>query len=254
MKQKVYLYNQFTNSSQKLLAYYVAVIIWTCACVTANAENNVLQKPNLKVLDIGNSYTNDATALLPKIVAASGSDISDLCLYKATRGSGSFKSWYDLYNDNDNTTYTIAKVMGGINANITTGNGEAGDGTHCEVGLCRYTAACCYYESLIAPRSGISALGNTFRYDASKTETTYPNVSVTDENALIAQTAAILATENWYECINPETRITGIHPINNSSMGGNITIYDLNGIRASSATRGIKIIRGADGTTKKILH
>ena len=35
----------------------------------------VLKKPNLKVLDIGNSYTNDATALLPTVVKNSGADI-----------------------------------------------------------------------------------------------------------------------------------------------------------------------------------
>lgn len=34
----------------------------------------VLNKRELKVLDIGNSYTNDATSLLPQIVEASGVD------------------------------------------------------------------------------------------------------------------------------------------------------------------------------------
>ena len=340
--------NKLRHLSKKLQAYYIAIIsiAGLCACVhnRVYADNSILLKSNLKVLDIGNSYTNDATNLLPEIAAASCSDISDLCLYKATRSSGSFKNWYDIYHDQDNgTTYTISKVLGGIDANITTGNGEAGDGslfrealenekwdiiiihqmstyapyyaewnttgkggylkellailkdkqpqamigfllvhsywdghsgnkekssylrwqliansvkrlcaeygisfvipygtavenlrssslnnefdltrdgTHCGFGLCRYTAACCYYESLIAPRSGISVLGNTARYDASKAEeTTYPSVSVTDENALIAQKAAILATENWYECVNPET-VTNIHHISNILIGG----------------------------------
>ena len=40
----------------------------------------VLKKPNLKVLDIGNSYTNDATALLPTVVKNSGADVKELCL------------------------------------------------------------------------------------------------------------------------------------------------------------------------------
>ena len=340
------------HSCEKFRACYITivtmVVLFACVHIRAYADNNILLKPNLKVLDIGNSYTNDATNLLPKITAASGSDISDLCLYKATRSSGSFKSWYDLYHDNDNQTYTIAKVMGGIDADVTTGRGEAGDGSlfretlenetwdiiiihqrsnfapyyddwnttgnggylkellallkdkqplamigfllvhsywdehsenkehssflrwqliansvkrlceeydisfvipygtavenlrssslnneydltrdgaHCGFGLCRYTAACCYYESLIAPRSGISVLGNTARYDASKAEETiYPSVSVTDENALIAQKAAILATENWYECTNPETE-TGIHHISNSLNGGGVKLF-----------------------------
>ena len=80
------------------------------------------------------------------------------------------------------------------------------DGLHLAYGLGRYAAACCYYESLITPRSGISVLGNSARYDASQAPSSkYPAISVTDENALIAQKAAVLATEYMYECINPET-------------------------------------------------
>ena len=79
------------------------------------------------------------------------------------------------------------------------------DGLHLTYGLGRYTAACCYYESLIAPRSGISVLGNAARYDASQAASSkYPSISVTDENALIAQKAAVLATKHMFECINPE--------------------------------------------------
>ena len=62
-----------------------------------------------------------------------------------------------------------------------------------------------YYESLIAPRSGISVLGNSAIYDAPNSSSGYPGVSVTHENALIAQKAAVCATNNWYECINPES-------------------------------------------------
>ena len=374
--------NRLRHLFKKLQAYYIAIIsiAGLCACmhIRVYADNSILLKPNLKVLDIGNSYTDDATDLLPMITAASGSDISDLCLYKTYRGSGSFKTWYDIYNDQDSTkSYTISKVMGCIDANITTGKGKAGDGSffrdalenekwdiiiihqmstyapyydvwnsteeggylkellailkdkqpqamigfllvhsywdgysgnkehssylrwqliansvkrlcaeydisfvipygtavenlrssslnneydltrdgaHCGFGLCRYTAACCYYESLIAPRSGISVLGNTARYDASKAEeTTYPSVSVTDENALIAQKAAILATENWYECVNPET-VTNIHHISNILMRGNKVSYELNGIRTPSTNRGINILREVDGSVRKVLR
>lgn len=95
----------------------------------ANASDSILTKPNLKVLDIGNSYTDDATALLSLIVRASGSDVSDMCLYKATRGGGSFKNWYDRYYDNDIETsnYSIVKVLGGIKANISTGTERGGN-------------------------------------------------------------------------------------------------------------------------------
>lgn len=301
----------------------------------------LLNRPNLKVLDIGNSYTDDATALLPRIAAASGADLSDMCLYKAIRGGATFKNWYDRYYDNDNANYSISKVLGGIDANITTGSGigndgtlfrealtneqwdiiiihqyslyapyyeqwntltkggylsellsllkacqpqaaigfllvhsywdEYGsnkensslerwrliansveqlckdydislvipygtavenlrasslnneydltrDGTHCDNGLSRYAAACCYYESLIAPRSGISVLGNTSRYNASASSSQYPAVSVTDENAPVAQKAAVLAVQNWHECVNPEA--TEAQPLGVSLLDG----------------------------------
>ena len=312
----------------RLFRFILLIICIGLSSSIANASDSILTKPNLKVLDIGNSYTNDATDMLSLIVKASGSDVSDMCLYKALRSSGSFKNWYDRYYDNDNYDYSISKVLGGINAKIKTGK-ESGtngtlfreclekekwdiiiihqvsnyapyydkwltstssgyliellnllrdlqpqaiigfllvhsswdeyrgntekssferwkliansvkrlcedfsisfvipygtavenlrssslnneydltmDGTHCGYGLCRYTAACCYYESLIAPRSGISVLGNSAIYDASNSSSTYPSVSVTRENALIAQKAAVSATNNWYECINPES-------------------------------------------------
>jgi hypothetical protein len=95
----------------------------------ANAEDGILKKANLKVLDIGNSYTDDATAMLPLIASMSGSDLSDMCLYRAVRGGASFKNWYDRYYDKDNYKYSISKVLGGINAAITTGAGEGTDGS-----------------------------------------------------------------------------------------------------------------------------
>lgn len=309
----------------------LAVCLMTCSAeVQEKPTPKVEDKPTLKVLDIGNSYTNDATNLLPLITEASGSDISNICLYKAIRSSASYKNWYDVWCDKDTTyRYRIEKVLGGLHANVSTGIGAKGDGslfrkllteekwdliivhqvstyapyyecwngtdaggyldellsvikehqpdavigcyilhsfwdnytrnkegssyerwklicssikemqkdyridfiipygtaienlrssslnneydltrdgTHLGYGLCQYTAACCYYETLIAPRSGISVLGNAARYDASQAKSsTYPSISVTDGNAPIAQKAAVLATKHMFECINPET-------------------------------------------------
>ena len=79
------------------------------------------------------------------------------------------------------------------------------DGTQLAYGLGRYVAACCYYEALIAPRSGISVAGNTLRPTvSSSTSSTYPIVAVTDENAALAQRAAVLAVSDPYVCHNPE--------------------------------------------------
>ena len=266
-------------------------------------SNNILKKSQLKVLDIGNSYTIGATSLLPLVAEASGADLSSICVYQCERGGASFKNWVDIYNDNDSKAYSFTKVVGGLSSNVRTDLGKAGDGklfrdvltnetwdiiiihqvstyapyysswnTNSAAGyldefislikenqpsvklgfllvhsywsgysgntehssydrwqliansarsfcedygvdfvipygtaiLAEYTAACCYYESLIAPRCGISVLGNSARIDVSDKESKYPSVNVTDENALIAQTAAYLATQDMYRCQNPE--------------------------------------------------
>lgn len=332
--------------SMKKIILLIVAGFWSLSSISCDKENpdqsidnnagdNMsfdFRKPNLKVLDIGNSYTVDATALLPLITKASGSDVSDMCLYKATRGSASFKLWYDIYNgeDSPSASYEVSKVLGGLDANVRTGSSmgddrklfrecltnekwdliiihqvsnfapyyeqwqeenSAGylnefirilkkhqpqakigfllvhsymdnysvnseksslarwqkiadsvkkleedydielvipygtavenlrasslnneydltsDGTHCGYGLCRYTAACCYYQALIAPRSGISVLGNSARYTVPENEknSKYPAYDVTDENAEIAQKAAFIATYQWDKCVNPET-------------------------------------------------
>jgi len=313
------------------MRYLYCFIVSILLSLPVTAENAVLKKAELRVLDIGNSYTTGATRLLPLITTASKTDLSTMCLYQCYRSGASFKNWVDIYNDKDTTkTYSITKVVGGLSANVQTGKGEAGDGrlfrdvltnekwdliiihqysryapyyskwnsnssagyldelisvikehqpnaelgfllvhsywsgyernteqssydrwqliansaksfcedydvdfvipygtaiqnlrlsslnneydltsdgTHCGYGLAEYTAACCYYESLIAPRCGISAVGNSARIDVSDKESKYPSVNVTDENALIAQVAAYLATKDMYHCQNPEDSI-----------------------------------------------
>lgn len=284
------------------------------------AAEGWLEKDSLKVLHIGNSYTNDATALLPLVARASGSDMSRMCLYKLTRPAASFRSWVDMWNDEDSEPCTLTKVMGGMEISVAPGTAEAGDGSlwrrllteeqwdliviqqrsifapyydqwtghdrggyleellsllatyqpfakvgwtlvhsywseyadneehsslrrwemiaessrrlcedygidfvipygtavqnlrstslnneydltrdgqHCALGHCQYTAACCYYEALIAPKSGISVWGNTARYTVKdNTSSGYPSQDVTDENAAIGQAAAIWAVKN----------------------------------------------------------
>ena len=91
---------------------------------------SVLRKPHLKILHIGNSYTFDAVSFLPSILNNNNVDISDLCIYRTMRAGGSFKMWYDIYHDNDHEYYyQIEKVCGGIDANISTGDGSVGDGS-----------------------------------------------------------------------------------------------------------------------------
>lgn len=358
------------------------ILFFSLFCIylssVAQSIDDILKKPQLKVLDIGNSYTNNATAMLKLLTKANHMDVSDMCLYKATRGGASFKNWYDIYHDHDNYEYTISKVLGGIKANISTGTGEPNDGTlfrealtnevwdiiiihqksnyapyyeqwtgtgvggylnefltlikehqpqakigfllvhsywdnygsnkekssylrweliansvktlceeypidlvipygtaienlrssslnneydltqdgtHCGNGLARYTAACCYYESLLAPRSGKTVLGNTARYDASNVTSTYPAISVTDDNALIAQWAAVLATKNYYECVNPEDVMSSIDVLDDSTFpySDNTSIYNVAGNRIQTYQYGINIVKLKNGKTIKIM-
>lgn len=281
-------------------------------------------KENLKVLDIGNSYTQDAHRYLENIALATGANI-DCHVYKAIRGSGSYKSWVDCYKDKDPVTYNISRTLG-ISIDNIAGTGVANDGfifrnalsavqwdiilihqvsnyandynlwdtnceggylkeliyilrktnpqatigfllihsyrstysantekssfvrwkniadatkqlkrnygidfiipygtavqnlrasslndeyefstdgTHLADGLGDYVASCCYYQSLLAPRFGISVLGNSWRKD-NLDENQAGVLNVTDETALVAQKAAILATYNMWGIMNPD--------------------------------------------------
>ena len=282
------------------------------------------QKEDLKVLDIGNSYTQDAQAYLPQIIKASGID-SDFSLYRAFRPSASFKTWVDCWNDADNENYSIDFCAGtsidGISGygsasdgalfrkalqsvkwdiilihqvstysndySLWEGKGAGGylqdliriirmtnpqatigylmthsyrgtywansegssflrwrntaeatrqlkseygidfiipygtavqnlrasslndsyefseDGTHMGAGLGDYVAGCCYFESLLAPRYGVSIWGNTFRLTGLD-ESVGGRKNITDQTAIVAQKAAILATLDMWAVSNPD--------------------------------------------------
>lgn len=90
---------------------------------------SVLLKENLRVLDIGNSYTNDATSCLSYIVEQLGADVSDFCLFKAIRGGASFRHWYNIYMDKDSDKYEVVRVVGGLPVSIQEGVAEPHDGS-----------------------------------------------------------------------------------------------------------------------------
>ena len=281
-------------------------------------------KADLKVLDIGNSYTQDAQTYLPQIIKASGID-DDFSLYRAFRPSASFKTWVDCWNDSDNEYYSIdfcagtslSGISGSGNASdgalfrkalqsvkwdiilihqvstysndysLWEGNGAGGylqeliriirvtnpqatigylmthsyrgsywansegssylrwrniadatkqlkleygidfiipygtavqnlrvsslndgyefseDGTHMGAGLGDYVAGCCYFESLLAPRYGVSIWGNTFRL-TNLDESKGGRRNITDQTAIVAQKAAILATLDMWNVSDPD--------------------------------------------------
>lgn len=282
------------------------------------------QKADLKVLDIGNSYTQDAQTYLPQIVQASGIP-TDFSLYRAFRPSASFKTWVDCWNDADNENYSLDFCAGtafdGVSGyagacdgalfrnalqsvkwdiilihqvssysndySLWEGDGAGGylpdliriirmtnpqatigylmthsyrssywansegssllrwkniaeatkqlkleydidfiipygtavqnlrasslndnyefseDGTHMGAGLGDYVASCCYFESLLAPRYGVSVLGNTYRV-TNLNESVGGRKNVTDQTALVAQKAALLATLDMWSISNPD--------------------------------------------------
>ena len=281
-------------------------------------------KADLKVLDIGNSYTQDAQTYLPQIIKAAGID-DDFSLYRAFRPSASFKTWVDCWNDSDNEYYSIDFCAGtslsGISGSgsasdgalfrkalqsvkwdiilihqvstysndysLWEGNGAGGylqeliriirvtnpqatigylmthsyrgsywansegssylrwrniadatkqlkleygidfiipygtavqnlrasslndgyefseDGTHMGAGLGDYVAGCCYFESLLAPRYGVSIWGNTFRL-TNLDESKGGRRNITDQTAIVAQKAAILATLDMWNVSDPD--------------------------------------------------
>lgn len=74
-----------------------------------------IKKPNLKILDIGNSYTENATYYINSLLRSAGvtEAVQNHSHYIAVRGGASFKSWYDCYNDADKTTrYYITHKSG----------------------------------------------------------------------------------------------------------------------------------------------
>ena len=288
------------------------------ASVAGNPIRN-LSKRNLRILDIGNSYTLDATHYIPQIAAAANTPDCH-SLYRATRGSASYRSWVDTYNDKDTEEYEIGHVCGYAIPDVACGEGNirdghlfrqalkngkwdlilihqyssfstsfeawngggnegclkelisiirdtnpqaaigfllihswswdyaenksrssfkrwqdiansakllklnydidfivpygtavqnlratslndgsdfSTDGSHLADGLGDYVAACCYWETLFAPRYG-TVIGNGFRL-TTLDENQKGVFNITDETALVAQKAAVLATKNMYQ-------------------------------------------------------
>jgi hypothetical protein len=70
-------------------------------------------------------------------------------------------------------------------------------------GLGDYVAGCCYFESLLAPRYGVSIWGNTFRL-TDLDESKGGRRNITDQTAVVAQKAAILATLDMWNVSDPD--------------------------------------------------
>lgn len=69
---------------------------------------------NLRILDIGNSFTEDTVWFVDQLISSAGLDVSNMCLYTCVRGSGSFKTWYDMYKGTDTSSEHIRRRFGGV--------------------------------------------------------------------------------------------------------------------------------------------
>lgn len=104
------------------------------------------------------------------------------------------------------------------------------DGAHCEFVLTRYAASCCYYQTIIAPRTGIPVTEDETRINKEWIQGSSPMISVDDYTAPIAQKAAMLAVADMYHCNNPETSVVvGMNKVQSSPVLPGI--YDLQGRR-----------------------
>ena len=87
---------------------------------SAKYQNNPLPlwKDTLKVLAIGNSFTQDPTEYLGSIVTHSGIDKSKLCVYIAIQSNASLETWVDNYDDE--ATLNITRMAGDVKVGVET--------------------------------------------------------------------------------------------------------------------------------------
>ena len=78
-----------------------------------------IYKSTLKVLAIGNSFTDDPTAYLDDLVISSGIDRTKLCLYVCVIGGSSLQTWSEKYNSNE--TVEITRKVGLASVSTTSG-------------------------------------------------------------------------------------------------------------------------------------
>ena len=120
-----------------LLFFFLNLFLANSFAATSNdsikvfyAENPIhnLMKDSLRILDIGNSYTEDATYYIPNIAAAVGAK-TGYSLYRAVRGGASYKNWVDVYNDSDTGDYWLVRSYGNTISEVETGKALVGDGS-----------------------------------------------------------------------------------------------------------------------------
>lgn len=88
-------------------------------CLGSDNAGFPVMSNSLKVLAIGNSFTDDGTAYLQELVTASGIDQSQLCVYFKSYGGASINKWLELTAAN--YQFGITRRAGKYNMPITVG-------------------------------------------------------------------------------------------------------------------------------------
>ena len=86
----------------------VEEMLWEMDASVPKYRNNPLPiwKDTIRVLAVGNSYTDDSLSLINSIAAASGVDPSKFCVVRTWISSSSLQSWYSAYVNNSSATAT----------------------------------------------------------------------------------------------------------------------------------------------------
>lgn len=114
------------NSSNIVPTQYIEKIIHNPKCD--------IRKSELRILDIGNSFSGVATGnygdgddYLEEMINAAGIDVSNIAYCKLNMSGGSYKDWYDTYHDLNTKTYNFSTTFGTLSIVTPTGSAENGE-------------------------------------------------------------------------------------------------------------------------------
>lgn len=149
-------HNRILHLSSLFLSFFLILSCTTTNAQTTNpSKEDVWHKDELRILDIGNSYTEDATSFLSSMVKKANIDTKDICLYKIIYGGSSFSTWVKTYHGLNKTKYTFTKVLGKLSPTrqIESSTSELNDSTllHLVLDSCKWDIIIIHQNSLYAP-------------------------------------------------------------------------------------------------------
>ena len=89
----------------------------------------ILNKDTLRILSLGNSYTEDYTKYIADISESFHDDTRTFCQYNVIRSSASFYTWYKSIKGTDPTPCYCQRAIGNYEQDIPTGNFPVCDST-----------------------------------------------------------------------------------------------------------------------------